>query len=147
MSDETPGPIAQGTAWLFARAHDDAMATVQGIPGPTPRFPLGNLGDFVGERPWEVLARYVRAYPGNLVCWWWGGEPVVTPASPAAARDRTREIVRTRRTGDDRRQAGRPSDPTEGTFSPLSATASSAGSSRSAGRIPDASASRSPSAR
>ena len=67
--------------------------------------------------------------------------------SPAAARDRTREIVRTRRTGDDRRQAGRPSDPTEGTFSPLSATASSAGSSRSAGRIPDASASRSPSAR
>jgi cytochrome P450 len=86
MSDETPGPIAQGTAWLFARAHDDAMATVQGIPGPTPRFPLGNLGDFVGERPWEVLARYVRAYPGNLVCWWWGGEPVVTPASPAAAR-------------------------------------------------------------
>jgi cytochrome P450 len=86
MSDETTGPIAQGTAWLFARAYGDAMATVQGISGPTPHFPLGNLGDFMGERPWEVLARYVRAYPGDLVCWWWRGEPVITPASPAAAR-------------------------------------------------------------
>ncbi|MFO0625502.1 MAG: cytochrome P450 [Polyangiales bacterium] len=85
MSDETPGPIAQGTAWLFARAHADAMDGVRGIPGPTPHFPLGNLGNFMGERPWEVLARYVRAHPGDLVCWWWGGEPVVTPASPRAA--------------------------------------------------------------
>lgn len=85
MTDETPGPMAQGTAWLFARAHGEAAAKVRGIPGPTPRFPLGNLGDFLGKRPWEVLAGYVRAYPGDLVCWWWNGEPVVTPASPAAA--------------------------------------------------------------
>jgi cytochrome P450 len=87
MSDDAPGPIAQGAAWLFARAHDDALARVRGIPGPTPLFPLGNLGDFVGAKPWEVLLGYVRAHGDEgLVCWWWGGEPVVTPASPESVR-------------------------------------------------------------
>lgn len=85
MSDEGLGIIARGSAWVFEQTYGDALESVRGIPGPTPLFPLGNLGDFLGEKPWEVIARYVRAHGGELVCWWWRGEPVVTPATPAAA--------------------------------------------------------------
>lgn len=85
MTDARMGSIAKGSAWVFAQTHASAMARVEAIPGPTPLFPLGNLGDFLGKKPWEVLAGYVRGADSEVLCWWWGGEPVVTPATPEAA--------------------------------------------------------------
>lgn len=87
MADSS-NPISRAGAWLFERTHAAAVARFRGVPGPRPVFPLGNLGDFTGAKPWEVLGRYVRAHGGGpLVVWWSGGEPVVTPATPEAARE------------------------------------------------------------
>ena len=39
------------------------------LPGPTPKFPLGTLGDFRGKNPWEVCARYGEQYGGCTLIW------------------------------------------------------------------------------
>lgn len=86
MGDDDAGPIARGAEWIFNRAHADAVARMEGIPGPRPMFPMGNLDDFLGAKPWEVLHGYAKDWgEGGLVRWWWGGEHVLTATTPEVA--------------------------------------------------------------
>ncbi len=68
-------------ARLFRLIHRRKVAALAGIPGPTPRFPFGNALDFLGKRPWEVLAGYGRAH-GGMALAWIGGKPVVVLNDP-----------------------------------------------------------------
>ena len=54
---------------LFSIINGTKMKMLQGIPGPTPHFPLGNAGDFLNGRPWQACARYGREYGGLTLAW------------------------------------------------------------------------------
>jgi cytochrome P450 len=66
---------------LFRRLHRRKLEAFAGIPGPTPKFPLGNAADFLGKKPWEVCARYSREF-GGMAVFWLGPVPVVVLADP-----------------------------------------------------------------
>ena len=47
-----------------------------GLPGPTPKFPLGTIGEFKGKNAWEVCADYGTTYgPCTLI--WLGPKPAL----------------------------------------------------------------------
>src|SRR5689334_22348261 len=62
---------------FFRVAFRQKVRAFAGIPGPPPQFPLGNLLDFVGRRPWDVLADYGKRYGGMSVAWAFGTPLVV----------------------------------------------------------------------
>src|SRR5436190_1969397 len=62
---------------LFRVAFRRKLREFAGIPGPTPRFPFGTLLDFVGRRPWEVLADYGKTHGGMSLAWAFGVPMVV----------------------------------------------------------------------
>jgi cytochrome P450 len=66
---------------LFRLFHRRKMEAYEGIPGPSPSFPLGNALDFLKKRPWEVVADYGKAH-GGMALFWIGGTPVVALNDP-----------------------------------------------------------------
>jgi cytochrome P450 len=56
-------------ASLFNALNRQARARFAGVPGPVPRFPLGNLGEFLRPWPWERCADYARRYGGLTLIW------------------------------------------------------------------------------
>lgn len=54
---------------LFRLNVGSKMKPFEGIPGPTPQFPLGNAQDFIGQVPWEVCADYGEKYGGITQVW------------------------------------------------------------------------------
>jgi cytochrome P450 len=64
-------------AALFRALNGRARARLAAIPGPTPRFPLGTAGDFLGPWPWEVCAEYGRRYGGITLIWMFNRPAVV----------------------------------------------------------------------
>ena len=68
-------------ARLFRLTFRRKVAALAGIPGPEPTFPFGNALDFVGKRPWEVMAGYGRAH-GGMALAWIVGKPVVVLNNP-----------------------------------------------------------------
>jgi cytochrome P450 len=74
---------------LFFGARRKAMGS---LPGPQPGV-LGTLGDFIGQPPWEVCARYGREY-GGVTLIWMGPNPGLVLNDPALIG----EVLVTRRT-------------------------------------------------
>jgi cytochrome P450 len=64
---------ARGAATLSERVFRGLfrgrMKVFAGVPGPPPKVLLGNAGDFIGRKPWEVLSDYHAAYGGLAVFW------------------------------------------------------------------------------
>jgi cytochrome P450 len=56
-------------AWLFSTLNGRKQTRLRGIPGPTPRFPFGTAGAFLGPWPWEVCADYGKQYGGMTLIW------------------------------------------------------------------------------
>ena len=55
---------------LFRLLFTRKMRSFEGIPGPEPRFPLGNAGDFIRtSTPWELCAEYGQEYGGLTLIW------------------------------------------------------------------------------
>lgn len=55
--------------WFFNTLNSSSRARFAGVPGPIPKFPLGNLGAFFRPWPWELCADYARQYGGLTVIW------------------------------------------------------------------------------
>ena len=68
-------------AWLFSKINGRKQASLKGISGPTPRFPLGTAGAFLGPWPWELCADYGRQY-GGITLIWLLNRPVVVLNDP-----------------------------------------------------------------
>ncbi|HEX8434034.1 MAG TPA: cytochrome P450 [Archangium sp.] len=62
------------------------------LRGPQPGV-LGTLGDFIGQQPWDVCARYGREY-GGVTLIWMGPNPGLVLNDPALIE----EVLETRRT-------------------------------------------------
>jgi cytochrome P450 len=62
------------------------MKHFEGIPGPTPSYPLGTLWDFHGADPWEVCANYEKKY-GGMTLVWFGGQPRLVLNDPDLIRE------------------------------------------------------------
>jgi cytochrome P450 len=62
------------------------MQQFAGIPGPTPSYPLGTLGDFFGANAWEVCAGYEKQY-GGMTLVWFGGRPTLILNDPHLIRE------------------------------------------------------------
>ena len=71
---------------LFRLCFGSRMKQFDGIPGPTPSFPLGTLGEFSGKHPWDVCAEYGGRY-GGMTLFWLGGTPTLILNDPALIRD------------------------------------------------------------
>jgi cytochrome P450 len=72
---------------LFRLFHGSRMKQFDGMPGPTPSFPLGTLpGFFHGRQPWDVCANYERTY-GGVTLIWEGSQPVVVVNDGELIRD------------------------------------------------------------
>jgi cytochrome P450 len=56
-------------ARIFNAINRRGTARLAGIPGPTPRFPFGTVGAFLGPWPWELCADYGRHYGGITLIW------------------------------------------------------------------------------
>ena len=54
---------------LFDAINARTRARLKDVPGPTPGFPLGTAGAFLGPWPWEVCAGYGRRYGGVTLIW------------------------------------------------------------------------------
>ncbi|HSG69669.1 MAG TPA: cytochrome P450, partial [Planctomycetaceae bacterium] len=55
---------------LFSLIFKRRVQAMQGIPGPKPRFPVGNVLEFLGgDWPWEVCARLGKDYGGISLLW------------------------------------------------------------------------------
>ncbi|HVK14571.1 MAG TPA: cytochrome P450 [Gemmataceae bacterium] len=67
---------------LFDAINGRTRARLKDLPGPTPRFPLGTAGAFLGQRPWEVCAEYGRRY-GGVTLIWLLNKPAVVLNDPA----------------------------------------------------------------
>lgn len=63
---------------LFRMVYRTKVQPFEGIPGPAPWFPVGNLLDFVfkQKRPWEVVAEYGHRY-GRMSIFWIFSEPAI----------------------------------------------------------------------
>ncbi|HIE97924.1 MAG TPA: hypothetical protein EYG03_03000 [Planctomycetes bacterium] len=58
---------------LFTLFFKRRVHAMKGIPGPRPRFPVGNLTEFIGGGwPWEVCARLGGEYGGLTRLWLFG---------------------------------------------------------------------------
>lgn len=81
-------PLSRFLFNLFFGARRKAMAS---LPGPQPGV-LGTLGDFIGQQPWDVCARYGREY-GGVTLIWMGPNPGLVLNDPALIE----EVLETRR--------------------------------------------------
>lgn len=61
---------------VFRALHPQAVRAYEGLPGPSPSLPLGNLPDFLGRQTWDVVSDYSARYGGAAVAWL-GSRPVV----------------------------------------------------------------------
>ncbi|MCA9656981.1 MAG: cytochrome P450 [Myxococcales bacterium] len=68
---------------LLRRALLRRFPTLASIPGPTPRFPLGNLGDLAHGKPWLTSVDYARRF-GPYALLWIGDQPAIFIHDPAA---------------------------------------------------------------
>ncbi len=75
---------------LFEYINKSKIAEFNGISGPSPSFPLGNLLSFVGENPWETIAGFSINY-GEICLVWFGSSPHLIINSP----DLFREVLET----------------------------------------------------
>ena len=66
---------------LFRLRYGSVMKKFEGIPGPTPIFPIGNMSEFAKRNPWEVFVDYEKQYGGMTLCWL-GGEPTLVLNDP-----------------------------------------------------------------
>ena len=57
------------SANLFKYIHKSKVSDFEGIPGPIPSFPLGNLSSFIGATPWETIAG-MRVNFGDICLVW-----------------------------------------------------------------------------
>jgi cytochrome P450 len=64
-------------ARLFTVLQGRGNEGLAGMPGPQPQFPLGNAGDFLRPRPWEVCAHYGQRYGGITLVWLLGRPAVI----------------------------------------------------------------------
>src|SRR5581483_592942 len=64
-------------AAIFRALNRRTRARLAAVPGPTPWFPLGTLGDFLGPWPWERCAEYGRRYGGVALVWLFNRPAVV----------------------------------------------------------------------
>ena len=71
---------------LFRLFFGSRMKRFDGIPGPTPSFPLGTLGEFRGKNPWDVVSDYGKTY-GGMTLIWMGGQPTLVLNDPEMIRD------------------------------------------------------------
>ena len=71
---------------LFRMRYGSLMKKFEGIPGPTPVYPFGTIGDFAAGNPWEICADYEKKYGGMTLCWF-GGEPTLILNDPNLIRD------------------------------------------------------------
>ena len=71
---------------LFRMRYGSLMKKFEGIPGPTPIFPIGNMSEFATRNPWEVFVDYEKQYGGMTLCWL-GGEPTLVLNDPNLIRD------------------------------------------------------------
>jgi cytochrome P450 len=63
---------------LFKLIFKRRVLAMKGIPGPKPRFPVGNLMEFLGgDWPWEVCARLGNDYGGMTLLWLFGKPAIV----------------------------------------------------------------------
>jgi len=62
---------------VFTFLYRQRMKSLEGIPGPVPRFPIGTMQDFVGRLIWEVCAEYGQQYGGVSLAWFTGIPAVI----------------------------------------------------------------------
>lgn len=84
-----PNLLSRGLFNLFFGARRKALAS---LPGPQPGLPLGTAGDFLGQPPWDVCARYGREY-GGVTLVWMGPSPGLILNDPKIIE----EVLETRR--------------------------------------------------
>jgi cytochrome P450 len=58
----------------------------EGIPGPTPVFPLGTLLEFRAKNPWDVCAEYEKIYGGVTLIWEFA-KPILVLNEPELIRE------------------------------------------------------------
>ena len=66
---------------LFRVCFGSRIRQFEGIPGPTPSFPFGNLqalreAELKEKQPWDVFAGYEKQY-GGITLFWSGSTPIV----------------------------------------------------------------------
>jgi cytochrome P450 len=66
---------------MFRKCFGSRGKPFEGIPGPAPIFPLGNLLDLAGPSSWNVCAEYEKKY-GGLTLIWVGGRPTLVLNDP-----------------------------------------------------------------
>src|SRR5262245_52761415 len=70
----------------FRMRYGSRMRQFEGMPGPTPSFPMGTFSDSLGGKPWDVCAAYERKY-GTVTLIWELGQPVVVISDAELIRD------------------------------------------------------------
>ncbi len=71
---------------LFRSCFRSRIKPFDGIPGPTPIFPLGNLLCLRGAQPWDVFSAYETKYEG-ISLFWMGIKPMVVLNDPELIRE------------------------------------------------------------
>jgi cytochrome P450 len=71
---------------VFRMRYGSLMKKFEGIPGPTPVYPAGTLGDFVSGNPWDVCANYAKQY-GGMTLVWFTGQPRLVLNDPNLIRE------------------------------------------------------------
>ena len=71
---------------LFRMRYGALMKKFEGIPGPTPIYPVGTVTDFAKGNPWDICADYEKQY-GGMTLVWFGGEPTLVLNDPNLIRD------------------------------------------------------------
>ncbi|HTU93825.1 MAG TPA: cytochrome P450 [Gemmataceae bacterium] len=66
---------------LFRSCFRSRSKPFDGIPGPAPIFPFGNLLEFRGAQPWDVFAEYEKKY-GGITLIWAGATPMLVLNDP-----------------------------------------------------------------
>jgi|JI8StandDraft_1071087.scaffolds.fasta_scaffold07795_3 cytochrome P450 len=70
---------------IFAFLNRDKISKFESYPGPTPKFPLGNLDLLLGQNPWEATSGLAHNY-GNIYVLWFGSTPQLVVNSPVFFR-------------------------------------------------------------
>ncbi len=71
---------------LFNFFNKSKISELQGIPGPPPSFPLGNLNLLFGQQPWFVTASLAENY-GPISVLWFASSPQIVINSPEFFKD------------------------------------------------------------
>lgn len=73
---------------LFRLIFSSTVRPFDGIPGPAPTFPVGNLFDFLTKQkcPWEVVTKYGQKY-GPMSVFWIFNQPAIVLNDPALIRE------------------------------------------------------------